>query len=86
MPNRNGQGPIGSGSKTGRGRGLCNTKNASDSIKQETNQASPENQQISGQGCRGPKGCGTGLQGSGKGAGQGRKNGGCGNGNRRTAR
>ncbi len=61
MPNRNGQGPMGAGAKTGRGRGVCNRNKQPGMLNQEASQdqAAVEPQRPD-QGCRGPQGCGTG--------------------------
>lgn len=76
MPNGNGRGPMGAGSKTGRGRGFCNGSAMPGTINRESEQDQTAEQQMATIGCRGPQGCGTGIKkgnGGGKGAGRGNK-------------
>jgi hypothetical protein len=72
MSNRNGQGPMNAGSKTGRGRGFCSGNAMPGVLIPETQQNQVVVQEQSGVGCRGPRGCGTGMN-----SGNGRR-GGCG--------
>jgi len=73
MSNRNGQGPMNTGSRTGRGRGFCSgTLPGEQTPENQQNQPVAQEQPLVG--CRGPKGCGTGMN-----SGNGRRAGGCGN-------
>jgi hypothetical protein len=79
MSNRNGQGPMNTGSRTGRGRGFCSGNATPGVLTPETQQNQVVVQQQSNTDCRGPRGCGTGMN-----SGNGRR--GCGSGNRRGQR
>lgn len=63
MPNKNGQGPQGSGSLTGRGRGMCRGNGTPEHVNCRTELPSSERAtRQSERGCKGPRGCGVGLK------------------------
>lgn len=74
MPNRNGQGPMNAGSRTGRGRGFCSRNAGVGELGRNSQQEQAVVQDQYNPDCRGPRGCGSGMN-----AGHGRRSGGCGN-------
>lgn len=65
MPNGNRKGPSGAGSVTGRGRGFCNGTAETVRPEPETVQGvAVKEQQLFATTCRGPRGCGNGVQGT----------------------